>query len=268
VLGTTLFARLSQGASFDCRKATTLIESAICSDSELSALDEALLESYKEVLQNASDDTVIKQEQEFWLKNVRDSCRTADCLKLAYRKRKLTLDIDTLEMLLGQNQISAPVAEVGSEDESILPQLGNSNVPVHSNAWQTRVGDEDWGETCYVSVRNSAGAEITILSPRDEFAPVLTIEPYQQSYGSNFPVIIATDNGIVSKLMARAPEYYDGSSLEIGIKELNALKKGAQLSLSIAKQETLTFDLSGSASAISQFLDCIKPKAVVSGEQE
>ncbi len=93
VLGMTLFATVSQGASFDCRKATTLIESAICSDSELSALDEALLESYKAALLNASDNNVIKQEQRSWLKNVRNSCRTADCLKQAYRQRIAELDI-------------------------------------------------------------------------------------------------------------------------------------------------------------------------------
>ncbi len=38
---------ISFAASFDCDKATTPTEKAICADSQLSALDEQLLQSYK-----------------------------------------------------------------------------------------------------------------------------------------------------------------------------------------------------------------------------
>jgi uncharacterized protein len=45
-----LFASWAHAAGFDCTKASTLVEKAICSDSELSKLDDLLMISYKEAL--------------------------------------------------------------------------------------------------------------------------------------------------------------------------------------------------------------------------
>lgn len=41
---------ISYAASFDCNKASTFIEKAICSESELSKLDDLLGKSYKKAL--------------------------------------------------------------------------------------------------------------------------------------------------------------------------------------------------------------------------
>ncbi len=93
ILGLILVAGVPQAASFDCKRATTLVESTICSDPELSLLDETMLTSYREALVQASDANVIKQQQRSWLKNVRDQCRTADCIKTAYREQIAKLDV-------------------------------------------------------------------------------------------------------------------------------------------------------------------------------
>ena len=81
------FASWTHAAGFDCNKASTLVEKAICSDSELSKLDDLLLISYKEALGNISDTDKLKSEQRDWLSNTRNKCQDADCLKRAYNKR-------------------------------------------------------------------------------------------------------------------------------------------------------------------------------------
>ncbi len=82
-----LFASWTHAAGFDCSKASTLVEKAICSDSELSKLDDLLTISYKEALRNISDTDKLKSEQRNWLSNTRNKCQDADCLKRAYNKR-------------------------------------------------------------------------------------------------------------------------------------------------------------------------------------
>ena len=82
-----LFASWTHAAGFDCNKASTLVEKAICSDSELSKLDDLLMISYKEALRNISDTDKLKSEQRDWLSNTRNKCQDADCLKRAYNKR-------------------------------------------------------------------------------------------------------------------------------------------------------------------------------------
>ena len=81
------FASWTHAAGFDCNKASTLVEKAICSDSELSKLDDLLMISYKEALGNISDTDKLKSEQRDWLSNTRNKCQDADCLKRAYNKR-------------------------------------------------------------------------------------------------------------------------------------------------------------------------------------
>ena len=76
----------SYSASFDCSKASSSVEKAICSDSELSTLDEKLDEVYKTALQaNPS----IKTSQRDWLKslNTCDTRSLPECLKPAFKSR-------------------------------------------------------------------------------------------------------------------------------------------------------------------------------------
>jgi hypothetical protein len=71
-------------ASFDCSKATTNVEKLICSDEELSQLDDELNKAYKELLSkvNDNDKKMIIQEQRKWLKE-RAFCKDdVYCLRL------------------------------------------------------------------------------------------------------------------------------------------------------------------------------------------
>ncbi len=79
----------ASAASFDCQKASTDVEKRICSDTQLSVLDEDLAKVYKNALQRDPDR--VKTQQQRWLKYTRNDCNTPGCLKDAYK-----LQIDRL----------------------------------------------------------------------------------------------------------------------------------------------------------------------------
>jgi uncharacterized protein len=97
-----LFGLLSTqavAASFDCHKATTWLEKIVCSDPELSKLDDELAKAYHDALASLSPEgqEETKQYQRQWLKELSPFCKarakfefdnsTAKCLKDAYEGR-------------------------------------------------------------------------------------------------------------------------------------------------------------------------------------
>ena len=89
LLLSTAFENVAKAASFDCSKATTKTEIAICNDPELSALDERLGAAYLVAKRlNASEKT--KRDQLSWLK-LRDKCENLLCVKKKYLGRLVEL---------------------------------------------------------------------------------------------------------------------------------------------------------------------------------
>lgn len=81
------FATGVHAASFDCGKASTLVEKAICSNANLSGLDDSLMQAYKKAIASSSDPSALKSEQRAWLIEVRNKCVDASCLNRAYTDR-------------------------------------------------------------------------------------------------------------------------------------------------------------------------------------
>ena len=96
ILGLLLGMLWSAGAvaaSFPCDKAQTRIEKAICADAEVSDLDEYLGRYYsaaRSTLGRAGE--CLRADQTQWLREVRNACADAACLKKAYLERLGTLD--------------------------------------------------------------------------------------------------------------------------------------------------------------------------------
>lgn len=92
--GFIVFALVTRihAAGFDCTKAETKVELAICSKDELSDLDSQMKQSYDSTLANTKDTNSLKTEQKQWLKNIRNNCSNSDCLINVYRKRIAELD--------------------------------------------------------------------------------------------------------------------------------------------------------------------------------
>lgn len=88
-----LYADWGSTAGFDCAKAATRVEKAICASSELSRLDEHLSAYYgfaKDALRES--EACFKADQMQWLKSVRNACKDNACLKKAYLNRLSELD--------------------------------------------------------------------------------------------------------------------------------------------------------------------------------
>jgi uncharacterized protein len=80
------------GASFDCAKASTRTEKTICTDQQLSDLDDLLMISYTKALSRESDKSPLKTAQRNWLKSVRNICQDKTCLGKAYTSRLAELN--------------------------------------------------------------------------------------------------------------------------------------------------------------------------------
>lgn len=79
----------AHGVSFDCKKASTSVENAICADAMLEKLDDALAENYKRMLASNIGDGArrdLRATQKKWLAE-RNKCASNKCLIEAYRKR-------------------------------------------------------------------------------------------------------------------------------------------------------------------------------------
>ncbi|MBU6954509.1 lysozyme inhibitor LprI family protein [Hahella sp. HN01] len=73
-------------ASFDCAQASSSVETLICEDENLSNLDEQLAAAYKQARESQFGKE-IKFSQTLWLKEARNLCVDADCLRNAYERR-------------------------------------------------------------------------------------------------------------------------------------------------------------------------------------
>jgi uncharacterized protein YecT (DUF1311 family) len=101
-----LFSFLSTqaiAASFDCKKAASWVEKAVCSNPELSKLDEEMAKAYHDALANLSPEgqKETKQYQKQWLKEIPKYCKarlklkfvddTDECLKDVFKERNTQL---------------------------------------------------------------------------------------------------------------------------------------------------------------------------------
>jgi len=85
-------------ASFDCAKAATTIEHAICGNAALARLDRQVAETYQVAIRNAYEPTAqeqVRQGQRDWIAKRNKACGTGDtgaCLTKFYRDRLAALN--------------------------------------------------------------------------------------------------------------------------------------------------------------------------------
>ena len=116
ILITSLLAMPAFSASFDCGKASTWVEKTICSNSELSRLDEAMAKKYKAELASADNEDysqnhriITKNAQQEWLKFQRNTCVSEACL---IREYKEYLGKKSLEGVVWDNAESLSTSEL------------------------------------------------------------------------------------------------------------------------------------------------------------
>ena len=113
------FTSTAFAASFDCSKAGTSIEEAICSHPELSALDEQLASAFRAAVSLAADKSQLQQEQHTWITQVRNKCEDADCLALTYQNRIDVLELSAFDKSESDDEptLSDPPQPIQTESE-------------------------------------------------------------------------------------------------------------------------------------------------------
>jgi|CXWL01.2.fsa_nt_gi uncharacterized protein len=92
LLTSLAFASVTPASSFDCARAASKTEKAVCGDPYLSQLDEQLAERWRSTLANVPDPKALKTDQRQWLKN-RNACGgIAACLRRQYLMRLVELE--------------------------------------------------------------------------------------------------------------------------------------------------------------------------------
>ncbi len=81
-------------ASFDCTKATGKTEKIICSDEDISILDEKLSKLYNHCLAISNHVEKLRLAQRHWLRNDRNLCSDSNCVIKAYENRIIQLEKD------------------------------------------------------------------------------------------------------------------------------------------------------------------------------
>jgi uncharacterized protein len=86
-------ASSSAAQSFDCAKAQTPVEKMICGDAGLRELDEYMGRYFGAARATAAGaEACLQSNQREWLKDTRDACKDAACLRQAYLARLAELD--------------------------------------------------------------------------------------------------------------------------------------------------------------------------------
>ena len=112
---------LSCAASFDCVNAGTKVEKMICSNADVSVMDEQLTEAYKKAMETVSDKEALKKQQVKWLKEIRNKCLDYECLVQAYPSQVELLKASSGPSLGKQAVISLVHASAASTVNSKKP---------------------------------------------------------------------------------------------------------------------------------------------------
>ncbi len=93
-----LLPSVTLGASFDCSKATTNTELAICENPQLSILDEMMALSYRQLMKEISDKKSLKNEQLAFLAKNKQCNGNLDCLKQNYIIRTIEVNTQSIDL--------------------------------------------------------------------------------------------------------------------------------------------------------------------------
>jgi uncharacterized protein len=125
-------------ASFDCGKAASEVEKLICGDDELSILDESLNKAYLKALERPDIRKQMIESQRQWLKNERNACKNAECLKKAYETRIKELGLSSYGIV-----IESPPHGTTSPSESPSKVSESQPTEVHGKAVETEPGEQN-----------------------------------------------------------------------------------------------------------------------------
>ena len=150
IVGMAIVSGISNAASFDCKKARSKVEIAICGDAELNKLDEQLSASYKSAMTTFPVRGYLRARQREWL-GLNQSCDARNfvgCLRKNYMDR-----LDQLAMLKSV-QVFANTKTFSYEDGDavveIVPMSGYVRLGIWGGFLIHKQASQDSGKPVYV----------------------------------------------------------------------------------------------------------------------
>jgi uncharacterized protein len=186
VFATLLIAGPAAAASFDCAQARTQVEKLVCASPELSKADETLAAAFQAIGPEFPGNEWGRRaprvdDQRRWLREVRDRCADAACLRNAYAARLAVLQrwhgpapIDA--SLAGRYEFDTTVGVVNGE--SLEPQASADCLSLQARAdgaFDVRISSvQTNGHTCWFAGRMRVDGERLLHVPGpDEDGPPL-----------------------------------------------------------------------------------------------
>jgi uncharacterized protein len=151
-----------RAASFDCAKASNLAEKAICSDHELSSLDDQVSAAYKAAMHGgAVDADKLRISQRTWIKS-RNTCLDVPCLKDSINNRLAFLSSITNGSNEQPSGSASSSDSISSDAVSVFPTA----VAGFADAASKAAEDADFAKSA-ASNDNYVTRILNSLSPRD-----------------------------------------------------------------------------------------------------
>lgn len=84
------FSASTWAASFDCVRASNFAERTVCSERDLSEMDDLLAQTYKNLVTTSQNAEAVRSQQRTWLAT-RNKCTDVECLRRVYASRLAAL---------------------------------------------------------------------------------------------------------------------------------------------------------------------------------
>lgn len=208
ILAGALLSTVSFAASFDCSKAKSFSEKAICTNPDLSAMDDNLLGLYKSAKNNATDAKAFKDmTRAMW--NQREACATEECVRTWYS------NAETVYTKLSAKALSSVKISKNIESRfvSIVSQAQNENSSASNDMARGGIKASRDEKICSIisgsKVENWNGKIKTLSSNSDgkgvlaiEIAPGIILTTHNNSFSdslSNISTLIEPSSELFKK---------------------------------------------------------------------
>ena len=135
----------ANAASFDCAKASSPYEKAVCANPNLSSLDDQLSIAYKDARSKSTDPEGLKKAQIDWIKSTRQCANDTGCIEKAYKSRITALTT------------SMPIATQASPQVANPNKSSSTQVPAKEWVAEDGLTESQWVARCqrYENARQS-----------------------------------------------------------------------------------------------------------------
>jgi len=175
-------------ASFDCSKASTNTELAICENQQLSILDEIMALSYRQLMKEVADKEQLKTEQLAFLAKNKKCNGNVDCLKQNYIVRTIEVSTPTFDLrsFLEKKKWISLGGMCGSETGGFSYQKGAETITLILGCNAANMGS-------LIDIDIESSQKSASNTPRQEAAPPVRTQaqPKQVNRSAEFSGIVS-----------------------------------------------------------------------------